>query len=123
MNHVKRTQTIRFFEQQIELYQTQIQTLTADHRMDEANFVKIQLNIFSLFHSVFTAAIRICGDDDVQLRKFFQEKMQQISQNWSDSLKKAQSYDCTEKAHIEQLKLTAADQICEALYAIWEDRP
>ena len=123
MNHVKCTQTIRFFEQQIELYQTQIQTLTADHRMDEANFAKVQLNIFSLFHSVFTAASRICGDDDAQLRKFFQEKMQQISQNWSDSLKKAQSYGYTEKAHIEQLKLTAADQICEALYAIWEDRP
>ena len=121
MNELKRMKTNSFLDENISFFQTQVEALATDDRTDEANFAKIQLNIFSLFSSVFSAASRYAGDNDARLCSFFREKLQQIPQNWHSALQKAQKHHDAERAHIEQLKLTAAEQIHTAFDMIWEE--
>jgi len=89
------------------------QTLVQDQRQDEAVFEKVQENIYDVFRTVLNVALRQHGDS-AAARNFFELRMQQIPAAWESSLQAARTHNNTEKAHIEQIKLTALAAIREA---------
>lgn len=86
-----------------------IQALTADHRGDEAVFEKIRRNVLDIFRTI----LRTPGAD-------FAGQLDRIPRSWEAALGKAREYGETEKAHIESIKLEAAEWI-RAQYAHLED--
>ena len=121
MNENKRKEMIQYFETRIADCKTQEQLLTADDRADEAVFAKIRTNVWDVFRTVFSAAVKSCGSDDEKTEQFFLAKTQQIPQNWRASLQKAEEHGDTEKAHLERIKLDTADEVTTAFQKIWRE--
>ena len=120
MNEAKRNQMNDYFEVQTEQCREQIRVLEADLRGDEAVFARVRLNIYDAFRAVFSAGMKLAGEDDGKLTEFFLEKLEQIPRNWQTSLDHARAHDETEKAHIEGIKLETAGEIRRAFAEIWE---
>ena len=121
MNEIKRDQTHQYFQAAKDKCQAQIAALQADDRADEAVFVKIRLNMFEIFHSVFIVGENTAGEDATKLTAFFRYRLEQIPQNWKAALEKAEQHGNAEAAHIENIKLDTVTQIGEAFCRIWEE--
>lgn len=123
MNETKQNQIHRYFQLAKAECQTQIAALQADDRFDEAVFVKIRLNVFDVFHSVFSVGERAAGENGDELANFFRDRLVRIPSSWKTALEKAEQHDNMEAAHIENIKLDAVAQISEAFCRIWEEKP
>lgn len=121
MNDTKRSALIARLESGIAKHKAAVAACAADDRADEAVFAKIQMNVYDIFLTVFSAGIRSAGDDDEKLCQFFLARLDQIPQSWQASLSAATEHGNTEKAHIEQLKLDTAGEIRQIFSEIWED--
>lgn len=122
MNETKQKQIHRYFQTAKAECQTQIAALQADDRFDEAVFVKIRLNVFDIFHSVFSVGERAAGEDEDKLASFFRDRLARIPSSWKTALEKAEQHENTEAAHIESIKLDVVRQIDEAFCRIWEEK-
>ena len=120
MNEIKIKHVHDYFEEKIAACRADIVALYADHRGDEAAFVKVKMNVYDIFATVFSAALKNSGDD-VQLCQFFLARLSQIPQNWHTSLANAEAHGEVEKAHIEHIKLDTADEIQRTFTSIWEE--
>lgn len=120
MNEQKIERTASYFSDQINRCQTQAQALTLDDRMDEAVFAKIEMNVYKIFSTVFSAAISATGQDEQALVQFFLTRIHQIPLSWHAAMEKAQLHEETEKVHIERIKLAAVEQIEREFEKIWE---
>lgn len=119
MNDTKRSALIACLESGIAKHRAAVAACTADDRADEAVFAKIQMNVYDIFLTVFSAGIKSAGDDDGKLRQFFLARLDQIPQSWQASLSAAHQHGDTEKAHIEQIKLNAVGEIRKIFSEIW----
>lgn len=95
---------------QIEQCRQKQAALTADHRADEAVFEKIRQNVFDIFRTVWTAA-----EKQPEPLAFFRDRLTTIPANWQTSLEQARLHSNEDKAHIEQIKLDAVNQIRQRL--------
>lgn len=120
MNNTNRADTIRYFSQTISFFQNQALELASDDRTDEAVFARVQMNVYDIFRTVFSVALKTAGEDDDQAVQFFMNKLNQIPQSWHTSLSDAERHGDTDKAHIERLKLEAVSQIRKKFEEIWE---
>ena len=120
MNEVKRNETIRFFEDRMENCKSIAQQLRTDDREDEAVFAKIQLNVYDIYNTIFSVALKTCGQDDEKVVQFFLIRLQQIPQSWHTALANAEQHGEAEKAHIERVKLDAVAEIQKVFERIWE---
>ena len=123
MNETKQNQIHRYFQMAKAECQTQIAALQADDRFDEAVFVKIRLNVFDIFHTVFSAGERAAGENEENLAAFFRDRLVQIPLSWKTALEKSEQHHNMEAAHIESIKLDVVRQIDEAFCRIWEGKP
>lgn len=120
MNEGKRNETVRFFTDRIENCKSNAQQLRSDDREDEAVFARIQLNVYDIFNTIFSVAVKTAGQDDGKVVQFFLTRMQQIPQSWYTALANAEQHGETEKAHIERIKLDAVAAIKTEFARIWE---
>lgn len=121
MNELKRKQIHWYFQMAKSECQTQIAALQADDRFDEAVFLKIRLNVFDIFHSVFSAGEKTVGEDEDKLAAFFSDRLARIPLSWETALEKAEQHENKEAAYIENIKLDTVTQIGEAFCRIWEE--
>ncbi len=87
--------------------QARCKTLRADSRGDEARFEQIRANVFGIFRTLY-ATLR---DKPDQLAR----QLTVIPAAWEESLSLALRHGDEEKAHIERIKLAAAEEIRTAL--------
>lgn len=120
MNETKITETASYFMDQINGCKALARKLEQDDRTDEAVFAKIQMNVYDIFNTVFSAGRKVTGENGQKLVEFFLTKLQQIPENWHTALTVARQHDETEKAHIETIKLETVAQIQEEFCRIWE---
>lgn len=120
MNQQKREKTTRYFANQISDCKERARALSLDDRTDEAVFAKIETNVYEIFNSVFSVAVRTAQEDDQTLVQFFLTRIQQIPLNWQTALENAKQHGETEKVHVEQLKLDAVAAIKAEFEQIWE---
>ena len=102
MNDLKRKEFTDYLDAQIVLCKNRVQELGSDGREDEAVFVKIKLNVYDIFKSVFNTL----GAGDK-----FVAKLSAIPAAWQVSLEKAEAHGDAKKAHIEQIKLDTVKEI------------
>lgn len=119
MNTAKNAQMRAYFDAQLARCSSAEQVLIADARADEAVFAKIQENVFDIFRTVFQAALNT-QKDEAAAEQFFGQKLEEIPRNWRTALEKAQANGDVERAHIEQLKLDALEEIKATFAAIRE---
>ena len=120
MNETKRKATTDWFESRIAHFRQLAQALNADDRADEAVFAKVQMNVYDIFSTIFSVALKTCGQSDEKVVQFFMAKVAQIPQNWHASLAEAEKHADSEKAHIERIKLEALEDVIGAFSRIWE---
>lgn len=117
----KCNQTHQYFQAAKRACQSKIAALQADHRADEAVFMKIRLNVFEIFHSVFSVAENTEREDASKLIAFFRMRLDNIPRSWETALEKAKQHENTEAIFIENIKLDTVTQIRVAFYQIWGD--
>ena len=120
MNQTRYQMLESWLESHAAACKAEVGTLNSDQRGDEAVFAKIRMNVFDIFRTVLTAGKNAVGDDEEKLRIFFQDRLNQIPENWRASLLDAERHGNFEKAHIERLKLRTAEEITDAFRKIWE---
>ena len=110
-----------FFSQRIsECYERQ-KRLQNENCNDEANFEKIKANVYDIFKTILSAAMKQHGDDSSKVQDFFMKKLEQISSEWAASYEKAEQNDDTRKMCIEKIKMSTAQDIKESILQIWEE--
>lgn len=119
MNTAKQQHVYSYFNKKIVACKAEANALELDDRRDEAVFVKVRLNIYDVFRTVFSAAINNTKTDE-QLVSFFRTKMDQIPRSWHASLQLAQQHGDVAKAHIEEIKLDTVTEIRNVFESIWE---
>lgn len=94
--------------------------LLADERSDESDFEKIKTNIYDIFRTVFTVALKTGNSDADTVRRFFLLKAEEIPANWKTSYDRAKQHNDVHKMQIESLKLETMQDIKTAFERIWE---
>ena len=120
MNDMKRENTVSYFADRIAQHRKLVQELTSDDRADEAVFAKVQMNVYDIFNTIFSVAVKTSGQDDQKIVQFFLTRIQQIPQSWHTALANAEKHSETEKAHIERIKLDVVAEIQKEFERIWE---
>ena len=91
--------------------------LAADERTDESIHARIEQNVYEAFAAVLNAAAKQA--DPVG---FFRARLEQIPSNWVKARETALAHNDAEKAHLETIKLTAAEAIEASLQRIMEEQ-
>lgn len=111
---------VAYFDEKVALCKEQERTCAADGRGDESVFAKIRGNVYDIFRTVFSVAVRLHGEDGKGVAGFFGEKLTQIPAGWQTEQDKATQHGDTEKAYIEELKLQTAATIRADVEQLWE---
>lgn len=107
----KQVELISWFDDQIAACERRREKLLADDRCDESDFEKIRANIYDIFRTVFTVALKTFdGDADAAMR-FFLLKLEEIPASWKASYEKAVQHDDVHKMQTETVKLETAQEI------------
>lgn len=120
MMEEKQSQLTAYFKHQIEDCGNRRDTLLADDRADEADFEKVKSNIYDIFRTVLSAAVRTCKGDEDAVKQFFLMKTAQIPSNWTASYDRASLHNDMEKMRIERIKLDTIEEIKQMFEQIWE---
>lgn len=89
--------------------QAEARALQAVSRADEANFVKIRINIFGVCKTVYETLQR--ATEPAQFEQAYLAKLRQLSDSWQAAYDKAKMHDDAEKLLIEEIKLKTLQKI------------
>ena len=93
--------------------------LMADDRGDEANFQAIQGNVYGVFSTILKVAVEQNPDNPQGVEGFFLKKLEEIPAHWVEAREKAAARGDEIAAHLERLKLEAAEDVGCTFRAIW----
>lgn len=110
-----------YFDKQISLCKQCNKNLLTDERMDEANFEKVKANVYDIFRTIFSVAVKNSKGDFEAIKRFFILKIEQIPSNWVIAYNTAKQHDDTVKMQIEQIKLDTVSEIKQMFITIWEE--
>ncbi len=110
-----------YFDKQISLCKQCNKNLLTDERMDEANFEKVKANVYDIFRTIFSVAVKNSKGDFEAIKRFFILKIEQIPSNWVIAYNTAKQHDNTVKMQIEQIKLDTVSEIKQMFITIWEE--
>ena len=123
MNEQTQNAVFVYFNEEIAACQQRQKELLADNRADEATFMKIRANVFDIFKTVLSVAIRtVKSGSSAEIKDFFLGKTEQIPANWKIAYAKAAEHGDVEKIHYESIKLEAIAEIRETFIKIWGDK-
>ena len=111
-----------YFDKEISLCKHRSENLLADDRADEAAHEKIKANVYGIFRTILSVAVKTGKGDPDAVRHFFFLKIQQIPSNWTTAYDQARQHDDTVKMQVEQIKLDTVGSIRETFTAIWEEK-
>ena len=110
-----------YFDKEISLCEQRSKNLLADDRADEAAHEKIKANVYGIFRTILSVAVKTGKGDPDAVRHFFFLKIQQIPSNWTTAYNQARQHDDTVKMQVEQIKLDTVSSIRETFTTIWEE--
>lgn len=109
-----------YFDEKIAICGRRSGELVAEERIDEATFEKIKANVYDIFRTVWSAALRTCKGDPDAAGRFFVQKTEEIPANWAAAYDRAKQYNDAAKMQIEQIKLDTIGEIKDSFSEIWE---
>ncbi len=109
-----------WFEEKIALCGKRNQELNGDGRTDEAIFEKVKANIYDVFRTVLSVAVKTGNGDADAVKTFFVQRAEQIPAGWAAALEKAREHHDIVRMQTEQIKLDTIHEIREEFIKIWE---
>ena len=109
-----------WFDERIALCGQRNQELSMEGRTDEAIFEKVKANIYDVFRTVFSVAVKNGSGNADAVKTFFVQRTEQIPAGWAAALEKAREHDDTVRMQTEQIKLDTVQEIREKFTKIWE---
>lgn len=116
----KISKLISWFEEKIALCGKRNQELNGDGRTDEAISKKIKANIYDVFRTVLSVAVKTGKEDADAVKTFFVQRAEQIPAGWAVALEKAREHNDTVRMQTEQIKLDTVQEIREKFSKLWE---
>lgn len=110
----------RYFEEQIAMCNQRNKKLLDDERTDEATFEKVKANVYDIFRTIFSVAVKTSKGEPDAVRRFFVQKIEQIPSSWVTAYDKAKQHNDTVKMCLEQIKLDTIGEIKENFAKTWE---
>ena len=110
MNKEKTNKFLEYLEKQMDTCKQREREMLEDARTDERIFEKIQGNVYDIFKTVYLVAMKN-GEDDVAVKNFFLQKLEQLPIGWKEALDKAMAHGDVQKVQIERIKLDVAEEI------------
>lgn len=89
--------------------QEEVRALQSSDRADEANFVKVRINVCGICKSVYEALQRVTLPEQFELT--YLSKLRQLEITWQAAYDKAKLHDDAEKLLIEEIKLKTLQKI------------
>ena len=112
-------QFITFLNETIETLQSEEQQLIASERKDEANFIKIKINICDICKTIYEVSEkRFRG---TALKEEYLRQLTRLPENWKIALDKAKEHNDVEKILIEETKLEILQLIKEKYVELGEN--
>ena len=102
-------QFIQYIHDTIEQLQKEEQELIQSDRKDEANFVRIKMNICDICKTIYNVTEKRTTPDN--LREEYLKQLKRLPENWKISLEKAREHEEVEKIVVEETKLEMLKQI------------
>ena len=109
-----------WFEEKIAQCGRRNQELNEDGRADEAIFEKVKANIYDVFRTVLSVAVKTGNGNPDAVQTFFVQRAEQIPAAWATALEKAKEHNDTVRMRTEQIKLDTVHEIREEFAKIWE---
>ena len=109
-----------YFEEQIAMCGQRNKELLADEHTDEATFEKVKANVYDIFRTILSAAVKNGKGDPDAVRRFFVQKTEQIPSSWETAYNKAKENNDAVKMCLEQIKLDTIGEIKENFAKTWE---
>lgn len=106
-----------FFEKNIIKHTEKQKKLYEEDCKDEADFEKIKVNIYHIFKTILSVAIKQY-DDLNQVYNFLLEKSEKFISDWNLAYMKAQEHNHIERLYIEKIKLDIVYGIKEYIIKI-----
>ena len=94
-------QFLAYLDRQATLWTQESRKLAADDRKDESDLAKVRVNVYGICKSVF----QVVGREKTVAR------LENLRKSWEASLAAARAHDDVKKAVIEEVKLTALNEI------------
>lgn len=110
----------RYFEEQIAMCNQRNKKLLDDERPDEATFEKVKANVYDIFRTILSVAVKTSKGEPDAVRRFFVQKTEQIPSSWVTAYDKAKQHNDTVKMRLEQIKLDTIGEIRENFAKTWE---
>lgn len=110
----------RYFEEQIAMCNQRNKKLLDDERTDEATFEKVKANVYDIFRTILSVAVKTSKGDPDAVRRFFVQKTEQILSSWVTAYDKAKQHNDTVKMCLEEIKLDTIGEIKENFAKTWE---
>ena len=98
-----------YIDETVNALQEKERALAQSDRKDEADMVKIQINIYGICKTIYDVVCGTCAPEKV--KEVYLQKLEDLPDNWKKSLEKAKAHEDIEKIVVEELKL-------EALFAV-----
>ena len=89
-----------YFDKEISLCEQHSKNLLADDRADEAAHEKIKANVYDIFRTILSVAVKTGKGDPEAVSRFFFLKIQQIPSNWTTAYNQARQHDDTVKMQV-----------------------
>lgn len=119
MMEEKQMEFAAWLDKQIAACGKRQEELLADDCADESVFEKVKANIYDIFRTIFSVALRIGNGDADAANRFFLLKMEEIPSNWRLSHDRAKQHDDVHKMQTEEMKLDTVREIRAAFERIW----
>lgn len=94
---------IEYLDNTIKKLQKEEETLIATNRKDEANFIKIKINICDICKTIYNVSAKT--NSGMALREAHIRQLTRLPENWKISLEKARTHSDVQKIVIEETKL------------------
>lgn len=120
MTDQKVSELNRWFDEKTALCSKRNQELNEDGRADEAIFEKVKANIYDVFRTVLSVAVKTGNGDEDAVKGFFVQRAEQIPAGWGAALEKAREHNDIARMQTEQIKLDTIHEIRAEFARIWE---
>ena len=89
--------------------QEEEKALIASHRKDEANLIKVKINVYGIAKTLMDVAKKLAKDGEE--RVIFKEKVESLSETWQKIFEEAIAHNDVEKIVVEEAKREALDDV------------
>lgn len=100
---------ITYIDESTEKLSQEEKVLAESDRKDEANLVKIRINVYGICKIYFE--IESKKWEGKELQTIYLQRIERLAEQWKMSLEKAKEYDDTKKVVIEEIKLETLKEI------------